>query len=244
MVLVLLCIPSTETFGSGSPPDYTPEIPEWLTPGYTSGMTPEKAAEYRSYLPPGQPQGPSREEIEKIRRGMFSTPIDGLAVVPSELEVFSVAYDGPTQAQRIALTQSVEASLLADFASVAGHYIVSFHREAFPYILKGETRRDHERVDTEGYTVRARATEMVQSVDGELHSVWNYSFPGFSAWLSEPGVEQIADHPMVKHIDSNIAVPWDVDQDQPISWGLRRIHNENFPSEDVYRYFFSWDGVL
>ncbi len=241
--IVLSAVPAMLIAGAGPPPSEPPEIPEQLTSGYTSGITAEEAREWILSLPPEERPEPTWEEIAEIRRAKFSKPIDHLREVPGDLDVTSVQFDGPTQEQRNALNQQSEAAVQNDLDIVPGFYIVGFDRAEFPYLLLGETDRNLERVDAEGYTVALRASALVQSVGGELFRVWNYSHPGFSGWLTEAAAQSVAADPQVAYVEPNRVGRWSTDQSNPPSWGLRRIHNENMPSENIYRHFFKGENV-
>jgi len=241
---VLICIvPAVQCVDAGASLGDIPEIPEWLTPGYTSGITADQAREWIRLLPPEEQPGLTSKQISEIRGAKFSRPLDALENVPDHIEVNSYRYVGPSRAQQL---EKIERRMNAEregFGTLPDHYIVRFRDNAFPYRLGTEALRDERRVDTEGYTVDARAAELTELHDGELYRVWNYGIAAFSAWLTEEAAASIESHNLVDYVEENTLTLPDVDQEDPPSWGLKRIHNENMPIEDVYRYFFDGDGV-
>ena len=152
----------------------------------------------------------------------------------------------PTHDQLRRLERRVEEAKEQGGSLVAGHYLISWKKEAFPYSLKREGEAWAERVHSSGKTLNQLSRELVSSVGGELTYTYNIAAVGFAAFLTPDQVETLRHHPDIATVEPDLIFEiagGEQSITDPGLWGLDRIDEHNISSENVYRYPRTGAGV-
>jgi subtilisin family serine protease len=152
----------------------------------------------------------------------------------------------PTYDQQRRLERQVEEAKEQGRSLVAGHYLISWKKEAFPYSLKREGEAWAERVHSSGKTLNQLSRELVSSVGGELTYTYNIATAGFAAFLTVDQVEILRHHPDIATVEPDLIseiAGGEQSITDPGLWGLDRIDEHNISSENVYRYPRTGAGV-
>ena len=239
---LILCavFANAQTFPVDIPPrpDYIPEPPPCL----------QSQGEIRSS--PGGPAWHESEEgralVRSIRRDKFPPALSKLPSPPFHLNPVRSPRSEPTHDQLRRLERRVEEAKEQGGSLVAGHYLISWKKEAFPYSLKREGEAWAERVHSSGKTLNQLSRELVSSVGGELTYTYNIAAVGFAAFLTPDQVETLRHHPDVATVEPDLIFEIAGGEQSIIDpglWGLDRIDEHNISSENVYRYPRTGAGV-
>jgi subtilisin family serine protease len=231
---------NAQTFPVDIPPrpDYIPEPPPYL----------QSQGEIRSS--PGGPTWHESEEgralVRSIRRDKFPPALSKFPSPPSHMNPVRSPRSEPTYDQQRRLERQVEEAKEQGRSLVAGHYLISWKKEAFPYSLKREGEAWAERVHSSGKTLNQLSRELVSSVGGELTYTYNIAAAGFAAFLTADQVEILRHHPDIATVEPDLIFEI-AGGEQSITdtglWGLDRIDEHNISSENVYRYPRTGAGV-
>lgn len=86
-----------------------------------------------------------------------------------------------------------------------------------------------------GFSLNETASEMAVDYNGTVRSMFG-SINGFSAELSAEDAQALTADPLVDYVQQNAVVTIAATQDNPPSWGLDRIDQQDLPLDDAYNY--------